>query len=254
MAGRDHRVVPVTLFALAIGLEATIFGAVAPAEEVAGAHAGGHGGGSPGLDPWVAAAALFTAVAALAFPFFVRTLDDDRDAGEPDGDGVTTAEPAAFVRDGLALLATSAAAIHFAVVWEHLEEFALFGVLFGAAAVLQLAWAALIILRPPSRRLLLAGAIGNAGLFAVWLLSRSAGLPIGPEPWTPEPVGVADVLATVLEVAIVCGVLALVGRGAGSFRLAPRVGAVGTWLLALLLVPLTALALLAAIGTTFWRS
>lgn len=239
VARRDFRVVvPVVLFALATGLEATIFGAVAPAGDVAGAHGGGHGGGSAGLDPWVAAAAVLTAVAALAFPFFVRTL----------ADGVTTAEPAAWVRDGLALLSTSAAAIHFAVVWEHLEEFALFGALFGATAVLQLAWAALVVLRPLSRRVLLAGVIGNIGLAATWLLSRSAGLPIGPEPWTPEPVGVADVFVTAVEVAIVCVVLGLVGRGSSAFRIAPRVGGAVPWLLAVLLAPLTAGALLAAIG------
>lgn len=239
MAGRDYRlVVPVALFALAIGLEATIFGAVAPAGEVAGAHGGGHGGAAPGLDPWVAAAACFTAVAALAFPFFVRTLDEDRAASEVDG-------------AGLALLSTSAAVIHFAVLWEHFEEFALFGVLFAATAVLQLSWASLVLLRPPSRPLLLAGAIGNAGLAGVWLLSRTAGLPIGPEPWTPEQVGVADVLATVFEVAIVCGAIALVGRRAGSVRLAPRVGPAGAWLLVLLLAPLTAVALLAGIGAAF---
>ena len=59
----------------------------------------------------------------------------------------------------------------------------------------------------------------------------------------------ADVLATVFEVTIVCGLLALLlGRGTLGIRLAPRGGAAVTWLLALLLAPLTSVALLAATG------
>src|SRR5690349_17360356 len=70
----------------------------------------------------------------------------------------------------VALLSAGAAAVHFAVTKDHLEEYTLFGVLFLAAAAGQLAWAAGVMLRP-SRALLLAGAAGNLGIAAIWVLS-----------------------------------------------------------------------------------
>lgn len=224
-------------FAAAVALEATLFGVFAPPEE--GGHGAGHGAsaGPESLEPLVAVAAVLTAIAALAFPVFVRSFR-----------GREEAAPVGWAHEGLALLSASVAAIHFAVVSEHFDEFALFGVLFAATAILQLVWAALVLQRP-SRPVLLMGAIGNGGVASVWLLSRIAGLPVGPEPWTPEPVGIGDVVATVLEVGLVVGALALL-RGDG-LGLAPRAGRTASWALALTLVPLTSIALLAATGVAF---
>ena len=57
----------------------------------------------------------------------------------------------------------------------------------------------------PSRRLLLAGAIGNLAIASVWLVSRTVGLPLGPEAWEPEAIHVADIVATLDEVASAAG-------------------------------------------------
>jgi hypothetical protein len=198
----------------------------------------------------VTLAAVFTAVAGIAFPFFLRTLDDDR---PPTRMGRRRPGFVALARStsgGLALLSTSAALIHFAVLREHFQEHALFGVLFALTAVLQLAWSALVV-RRPSRRLLQAGALGNLGVAAVWLLSRTTGLPLGPEPWAPEAVGVADSLATAFEVLIVIGATVLLCPRAARVRLDPRIAAVGTWTLAAFLIPPTSLALLAVAGAAF---
>jgi len=74
--------------------------------------------------------------------------------------------------------------------------------------------------RPGHRRLLLAGAIGNGVVIAIWLVSRLVGLPFGPDAFTPEAVSFKDLLATYDEVVVVL-LCALVLRG----RAAP------TWLL-----------------------
>lgn len=256
MPARKSRLTLAILFAVAVAVEATLFGAFAPADE--DAHGGaapaveGHGGHQQGAsaegEPLVALAAALTALAGIAFPFFVRTLAEDRAPTRAAGP-LPVAAPA-WGTDALALLSTSAAVIHFAVVWEHLQEFALFGVLFAVTAVLQLAWAALVLLRP-SRPLLLAGALGSAGVAAAWLLSRTAGLPLGPEAWSPEPLGVPDLLATAFEVVIAIGVLVLIRARAARVRLAPRRAAAGTRALAVVLVLLTSVALLAAAGAAF---
>lgn len=90
----------------------------------------------------------------------------------------------------------------------HVREFWLFGLLFAIVAPLQLAWAELVRRRPRDRRLLVAGALGNAAVAAVWIASRTTGLPIGPHPGEPEPAGIKDVLATYDE--LLCGLVVAV--------------------------------------------
>lgn len=102
------------------------------------------------------------------------------------------------------LLALSAVAgiIHLAVVPEHWEEFRPFGAAFVAMAVFQIGWAATMA-RAVSRTGLLVGLAVNAGLIAIWGISRTTGLPIGPD--HVESVGTLDSLATGAEMAIVLG-------------------------------------------------
>ncbi len=108
----------------------------------------------------------------------------------------------------LALSSAAAATIHFAVVWPHWSESVAFSVLFAVTGVFQLAWASLV-LAAPSRPVLWTGAVVSLGVALAWGMSRTVGLPIGPEPWTPEGVGLADVAATVFELAIAAGSLLL---------------------------------------------
>jgi hypothetical protein len=113
----------------------------------------------------------------------------------------------------LALCSAAAATIHFAVVWPHWEEYAPFAVAFALTGAFQLAWAAVVLVRP-ARGVLLAGALVNLGVAAAWVLSRTVGMSVGPEPWTPEAVGLADVAATVFELAIAGGSLLLLSPSA----------------------------------------
>ena len=115
--------------------------------------------------------------------------------------GERTAIEALALVAGLLVFASSV--IHAAVIADHLEYYWPSGVFFLAVACAQAAWSVLVYRRPRDGRLLLAGAIGNGVLVVLWVISRTAGMPVGPQPWRPEPVGAADVLATVDELAAV---------------------------------------------------
>ena len=125
-------------------------------------------------------------------------------------------EPAFDQNDALvavALLSAGAAVIHATVIQAHLREWWLYGTFFVAAATLQLIWTVLV-LRRPSRTLLVVGAIGNATVVVLWLVTRVTGLPVGPEPWTPESIGLLDVAASIFEVVLAVTVVMMLRRGA----------------------------------------
>jgi hypothetical protein len=91
-------------------------------------------------------------------------------------------------------------------------------------AAFQLGWGGLVVLRP-SRGALIWGAAGNALIVALWIASRTVGLPIGPQPWVPEPVGVIDVIAAVAEsvVVLAASCVVLAARSNTARRLVPRI-------------------------------
>jgi hypothetical protein len=111
----------------------------------------------------------------------------------------------------IALLSAAAGAVHAAVIQEHLREWWLFGAFFAVAAAAQLIWT-VFVLRKPSRTILTAGIVGNAALVILWLVTRVTGLPVGPEPWSPESFGLPDVVASVFEVALVLSSVVLLRR------------------------------------------
>ena len=62
---------------------------------------------------------------------------------------------------------------------------------------------------------LVAGAAVTVGVVIVWLVSRTAGLPIGPGAGRAEQIGVSDAFATMIElvfVALVCRIVRPDGR------------------------------------------
>src|SRR5438105_1212060 len=64
--------------------------------------------------------------------------------------------------------------IHFAVIKQHFDDYYLYGWFFVAVGLAQLVWAALAV-ATRSRLLLIAGAVGNAAVAAVWLVTRTYG-------------------------------------------------------------------------------
>jgi len=98
---------------------------------------------------------------------------------------------------------------------------------FAVAGAAQVAWGAVALVRAP-RWWLALGAVGNLIVVATWVVSRTVGLPVGPEAHITLPVHFPDALATALEAAVVAGSAALLARGLGTVRsaaLAPRVTA-----------------------------
>ncbi|MDQ1457249.1 MAG: hypothetical protein QOH28_2869 [Actinomycetota bacterium] len=124
----------------------------------------------------------------------------------------------------LALLSAAAAAIHSAVTAEHFEEAFIYGAFFLAASTAQAGWAVVIAYRP-NRTLLLVGAVGNAAIIVLWTVTRTVGLPVGPQPWHPEAIGTLDLISTLLEVAIVLCAATLLARRTVPGRSSPPAGA-----------------------------
>ena len=102
------------------------------------------------------------------------------------------------VRGAAAMFLVGPAAIHFAVTPEHLRAYPPYGLFFILVALLQVGVAAAVLVRP-SPSILLGGAAFSLLVIAVWLVSRTAGLPISPTPGIPEPIDLPDLLSTLME-------------------------------------------------------
>jgi hypothetical protein len=118
----------------------------------------------------------------------------------------------------MAALSAGAAAIHFAVMFEHFSEYSLYGVFFLVLAWAQLVWPVVLIVLPfltwaPARARparfpagwsrsglaplaarraavwLWLGVVGNAGVLVIYFSSRSIELPLGPDTRTAEAWG-----------------------------------------------------------------
>ena len=121
----------------------------------------------------------------------------------------STARP--YLIAGLAAPSVGASAIHFAVTFSHFSEYVLYGVFFLIVAWAQLIWPAVLVWRP-SRPWLGLGIAGNAVVVAVYVASRTTGLPFGPDLSHTESVGALDVVTCVLEFALIAGCAALLWR------------------------------------------
>jgi hypothetical protein len=150
--------------------------------------------------------------------------------------------PAGVVLVAAGLSTAGAAAVHFAVTQEHVREWWGYGAFFFVSAWAQLLWAALVV-RVHSRGLVTVGLVGNAAVVVLWVVTRTVGLPFGPEPGDAEVVGRADVIATALEVVAALCCLAVLVRPLGVLRIH-----VPPLLVAAATASLTTVALLAAAG------
>jgi hypothetical protein len=159
-----------------------------------------------------------------------------------------TARP--YLLAALASLSAAAGAIHFAVVFEHFTDDTLYGVFFLVLSWAQLIWPA-VLLWSPSRLWLWLGMAGNAAVLAVYIASRTVGLPFGPDLHHPEPVGALDVMSCVLEFALIIGCAALLWRR--SFVDWPtRRGGGAARAATLLAVPVLTIAATTAVMTPGW--
>jgi hypothetical protein len=198
-AGNRAKAVLVAAYGVVVAVAATLYGGLHGHDhEGSTLHAHGHEGASTGGHAHPDAALLVAAAGLGLVALVWLLLPADRRRSLP---------------GQLALCSAGAATIHFAVIQPHWDEYVPFALAFALTGVFQLAWAAVVLVRP-TRLVLLAGAVVNLGVAAVWVLSRTAGMPVGPEPWTPEAVGVADVVSTIFEVVIAGGSLVLLSSQA----------------------------------------
>jgi hypothetical protein len=133
-------------------------------------------------------------------------LDPSRPEGGHESAVYTTTETVLLL---VAAVAFIDGVIHIGAAVDHFGEFPLYTLVFAVLASVQIAWAAMI-LRRPSRLVLLSGCGFTVGVVGLWVLSRTIGVPIAPQAWVPEEVGVADLVETVGEIATVIAVLSLV--------------------------------------------
>jgi hypothetical protein len=163
---------------------------------------------------------------------------------------ITLATARPYVLGGLAALSVGAAAIHFAVIFEHFNDYVLYGVFFLAISWAQIIWPAVLVWRP-SRLWLWLGIAGNALVLVVYVASRTTGLPFGPDVSNPEPVGALDVVSGILEFALIAECIALLWRPSlvdWPVRRRSAAAAVA----ALLAVPALVIAATAAVMTPGW--
>lgn len=216
-------------------------------------------------------------------------------SGDTRRSGQATARPRLL--GALAALSAGAAAIHFAVTFEHFQEYLLYGVFFLVIAWAQLIWP-LGLFWGPSRlwqtgtptgtpagtpagtsagaqtgtpagaqagapagaprwterwdRLWLElGVVGNTIILAVYIASRTAGLPFGPDSRSAESAGALDIVCCLLEFALIAGCVALLWRpDLASRPVRPRDGLAGVASVAA--VPVLVLAATTAVLTPGW--
>jgi hypothetical protein len=115
------------------------------------------------------------------------------------------AAPWPLHRTTAAVLSLAVAWVHFAYLSTHLRQWWAYGAFFAAAGAGQALFAPLI-LRRPRRWLVAAGIAGNVAIIGLYVLTRTAGPPLGPHARVPEPAGAVDLATTAAEVVLV-GVL-----------------------------------------------
>jgi hypothetical protein len=102
-----------------------------------------------------------------------------------------------------AVLSFVAAVIHVWVMPEHFEEWWGYGLFFLVAAAAQ-ALFAVAILRAPSPALLRVGIIGNLAIVALWVITRTIGIPVfGPHAGEIEEIGQIDLASKLVEILLV---------------------------------------------------
>lgn len=107
-----------------------------------------------------------------------------------------------------AALSAAAGYAHFAYAESHFESWWAYGLFFVAAANLQVLLAILLVWRPRVW-LPLVGIAGNLVIVAVYVISRTDGVPLGPHSRVVEEATAVDWLTTAAQVAIIVALLAM---------------------------------------------
>ncbi len=100
-----------------------------------------------------------------------------------------------------ASFATETGLLHVIAGQDHFQEWWGYGVFFLIVSLCQFIGGALLLFKS-SRGLYWAGIVGAVVVLAVWSVSRTIGVHIGPDSAGPEPIGFLDALCGGLECAL----------------------------------------------------
>jgi len=142
--------------------------------------------------------------------------------GHQDDTSGVVGSAATGLRTAAAWLSIAAGLVHGANVQEHLREWWGYGLFFALAAVVQIGYGIVLLVRPwrwderggvrtdleavrgADRRFLLIGVGLNVPLIALWAVTRTVGIPfLGPEAGEVEPVTAVSMVAKLLEAALI---------------------------------------------------
>jgi hypothetical protein len=112
-----------------------------------------------------------------------------------------------------AVLSLLAAWVHLAYWESHWNEWWGYGAFFIATGAGQALFAPAVV-RWPRTWLLLAGIAGNLAIVGMYVMSRTAGVPVGTHAGVAERAGGIDLATTAAEIALAGLLLAMVGRTA----------------------------------------
>ncbi len=112
-----------------------------------------------------------------------------------------------YVASGLSL---AVALIHFWAMPEHMLEWWGYGVFFLAVALAQ-GFFAVALMRWPGAPLCVGGVLFNVAIVAMYVVTRTSGIPLGPQAAMIEDPGILDMTATVLEVGIIFALVTMLG-------------------------------------------
>lgn len=110
------------------------------------------------------------------------------------------------------VLAGSLGIIHILATPLYFDQWLGYGIVFVAIAVLQVMYSMVLAVNPPRRIYLWAGILGNILIVAVWLLTRTVGVPLGPMAGEVLPIEFLDGLAQILEVVQIVHLAVLLSR------------------------------------------
>jgi hypothetical protein len=124
-----------------------------------------------------------------------------------------------WLRGIAAVTAPAAGAIHLAQVGVHLEEGWIFAGFFLVVGTIQVI-AGVLLLRAWPAIWLWFGIVGSSAVIAIWIVSRTVGLPFGEDPGQAEALGTADAAASLCEaITVVALALWLTARSAARVRI-----------------------------------
>ena len=112
----------------------------------------------------------------------------------------------------------AAGAIHAAAGPEHVKEWWVYGLFFYGSAVAQVGYGLLLVTQgiegwggwmAVRRWVYLAGVWGNLAIIALWVVTRTIGVPVGPEAFEPEGLGPLDLSSKAIEIVLVILLLVL---------------------------------------------